>query len=221
MTATIVSERVNRDNTVQQVTSEYLCEHETDIHTPFGITKVICTDSDIDALVVGRLYADGLISSADDAVISISPDRKRADVSLPCIRKNEPYIMERVVPESGTVFMLADMFGRDSGLHRSTRSTHRCMLLHSGEVRSFDDISRHNAVDKAVGYALMNRFDMSACIMFSSGRVPSDMAQKVIAAHIPVLVSKADPTAQAVETAKKYGLTLICRAWPDSYEVFS
>ena len=44
--------------------------------------------------------------------------------------------------------------------------------------------------------------------------------QKVIAAGIPVLTSKAVPTDQAIELAKKYHLNLICRAWPDRMEIY-
>jgi len=46
------------------------------------------------------------------------------------------------------------------------------------------------------------------------------MVQKVIAAGIPVLASKAVPTDQAIELAKKYRLNLICRAWPDRMEIY-
>ena len=52
-------------------------------------------------------------------------------------------------------------------------------------------------------------------MLYSSGRMPSDMAEKVIRAGIPIAVCKAVPTAEAVELAKKYRLTLICAARPD------
>ena len=53
-----------------------------------------------------------------------------------------------------------------------------------------EDIGRHNAVDKAVGYAVLNDIPLSGCMIFTSGRVPVDMVEKVIVAGIPVLVSK-------------------------------
>ncbi len=46
------------------------------------------------------------------------------------------------------------------------------------------------------------------------------MVKKAVTAGIPVLVSKAVPTMDAVEMAKRYHLTLICKAWPDSYELY-
>ena len=47
------------------------------------------------------------------------------------------------------------------------------------------------------------------------------MVAKAVAAGIPVLVSKAVPTDEAVAMAKKYKLTLICKAWPDRFEIFN
>ena len=43
--------------------------------------------------------------------------------------------------------------------------------------------------------------------------------EKAIASGIPVLVAKAIPTAESAELARKYGLTLIIRAWPDHFEI--
>ena len=58
-------------------------------------------------------------------------------------------------------------------------------------------------------------------MIYTTGRVAADMVIKTVAAGVPVLVSKAVPTEEAVKLAEKYGLTMICRAWPDSYEIYS
>ena len=47
-------------------------------------------------------------------------------------------------------------------------------------------------------------------MVYSSGRIPTDMTLKVIHAGIPILSSKASPTSEAIDLAKKYHLTLIC-----------
>ena len=72
-------------------------------------------------------------------------------------------------------------------------------------VCRMEDIGRHNALDKCIGYALLKQLELSECILFTTGRVPTDMVQKVIAAGIPVLASKAVPTDQAIELAKSTG----------------
>ena len=85
---------------------------------------------------------------------------------------------------------------------------------------SCEDIGRHNAIDKAVGYGLKEQIPLSECILYTSGRVPVDMAGKSIAAGVPILVSKQAPTAQAVELARRYGLVIIGSAYPDSMKVY-
>ena len=57
-----------------------------------------------------------------------------------------------------------------------------------------EDIGRHNAFDKVVGWAILHGVDLAKRMLYSSGRVPSDMASKAIRARIPILVSKSVAT---------------------------
>lgn len=75
-------------------------------------------------------------------------------------------------------------------------------------------------MDKVIGYAVMQGLKREECILYTTGRVSTDMVKKAILSRIPVLVSKSVPTDAAVEMARAYGLTLICKAWPDRYEIF-
>ena len=94
--------------------------------------------------------------------------------------------------------------------------------MQDGAVRfCCEDIGRHNALDKAIGRALLDGLDLSRCVLFSSGRIPADMMEKAIRARVPVLVSNAVPTAQAVDLARRYRVVLICSARRDSMNVFS
>lgn len=118
--------------------------------------------------------------------------------------------------EASWIFSMADRFAKGMPLHEKTWATHSCLLACQGELLfSCEDIGRHNALDKAIGYALKNGVDPGHCILYSSGRIPVDMASKAIRAGIPVLASKAAPTAEAVELAKSCHLTLICAARRD------
>ena len=83
-----------------------------------------------------------------------------------------------------------------------------------------EDLGRHNALDKVIGAALMQGIDLKQCALFSSGRLPTDMVAKAIRAGVPVLASKAAPTAQGIELAKKYRLTLITGVREDKLTVY-
>ena len=105
---------------------------------------------------------------------------------------------------------LADEFSKDTPLHQETAATHSCYLACGGELLfQCEDIGRHNALDKVIGYALRNGIDLTECMVYTSGRVPTDMAVKVIRAGIPLLVTKAAVSVEAVRLAKEYRLTLI------------
>lgn len=120
------------------------------------------------------------------------------------------------------IFSLADRFAEGMPLHRETWCTHSCFLAMEDRLLfQCEDIGRHNALDKAIGYALLHEIDLTRCIIYSSGRIPTDMAQKAIRAGIPILSGKASPTREAVDLAEKYHLTLICNARRDSMKLYA
>ena len=93
----------------------------------------------------------------------------------------------------------------------ATRAVHSCVVLHEGRILvSCEDLGRHNALDKAVGCALLAGVPLAECVLYTSGRVPLDMVRKAIRAGVPVLVSKSMPTVQSAELAAEYGLQLVC-----------
>ncbi len=130
-----------------------------------------------------------------------------------------------VVPipwEASQVFALADHFAEGMPLHSRTWATHSCFLS-QGSTLLFqcEDIGRHNALDKAIGFALRSKISLSSCMVYSSGRIPTDMAMKAIRAGIPILASKASPSREAVSLAEEYGLTLVCAARQDRMKLFA
>lgn len=117
---------------------------------------------------------------------------------------------------------LIQAFRKGAPLHQKTHGIHSCFLMYKGQIRYLcEDIGRHNALDKAIGKALIDGLDLTKCILFSSGRIPDDMIEKVIRARIPVLVSNGAPTDRAVALARKYHVILICSAHMDAMDIFS
>lgn len=207
--------------------------------------KLVCTAENLDELVMGRLLTDGFIRSADDVDKMVFCSEKtsvrvflnnevkledRINTDKTCCTGNKVYMTNlnaerlqhlpdvKIVPEY--VFGLTSEFAKGSKLHDATKGNHVCILASCGKTLFMsEDIGRHNAVDKVVGYALLNRISLADCMLFISGRVPVDMVEKVIAAGVPVLVSKSVPTKESAELARKYGLKLVCRAWPDKCDI--
>jgi FdhD protein len=97
------------------------------------------------------------------------------------------------------------VFGRTGGLHAAALIDGNGKLL---VVR--EDIGRHNAVDKAIGWALLeNRIPLSETILFVSGRGGFEIAQKAIVARLPVVVCVSAPSSLAVQLARELQLTLV------------
>ncbi len=100
-------------------------------------------------------------------------------------------------------------FQKSSDIYKLTRGIHSCGLYdNQGLLYLMEDIGRHNAVDKVLGYGIKNGIDLSNTILITSGRVPSDMILKIIKAKIPILVARSVPTDAAIEMANKFNITL-------------
>ena len=75
-----------------------------------------------------------------------------------------------------------------------------------------EDIGRHNAVDKIAGWMFLNKTPPQDKIFYTTGRLTTEMVIKTVQMQIPVLVSRSGFTAEAVDLARRAGLTLIGRA---------
>ena len=194
-----------------------LSEHLLEICVNCSVTiKVVCAAEHLTELVLGRLLTEGLISGTEEVEsIEICSSGARAEVLLrdrtAAVRPLRPVGASRWDPR--WVLELAEEFEKDTPLHTETRSTHSCFLACQGKLLACrEDIGRHNAMDKVFGYALTHGIDPKQQLLYSSGRIPVDMALKAIRAGIPVLATKEAATYEAVELAGEYGLTLVCNA---------
>ena len=98
----------------------------------------------------------------------------------------------------------------NSELHRITGGIHIVALLDGEKILAVsEDIGRHNALDRVIGFGLRNKIDLSKTYVIVSGRISSEMVRKCLIANIPIIVSRGATTTLAVETAEKTGLTVV------------
>lgn len=74
-----------------------------------------------------------------------------------------------------------------------------------------EDVGRHNAMDKAVGYCLYHKRPMDG-ILATTGRASSEMVLKAAVTRTPILLSRSGPTSLGIELAQRLAITLICYA---------
>lgn len=121
------------------------------------------------------------------------------------------------VPASGTltpetIAALSDRMRSAQGLFESTGGLHAAGLFdRNGEVVAVrEDVGRHNAVDKLVGWAMLeDRLPLTDHIVMVSGRSSYEIVQKCLAAGVPVVCSVSAPSSLAVDVAQRFGMTLV------------
>jgi FdhD protein len=117
-------------------------------------------------------------------------------------------------PEVGAevVYGLPDKLREAQGLFESTGGLHAAGLFTpDGELECLrEDVGRHNAVDKLVGWALMeDRLPLGDRILLVSGRASFEIMQKALAAGVPVVCAVSAPSSLAVDVAERFGMTLV------------
>lgn len=104
-----------------------------------------------------------------------------------------------------TLRSLQVVFGRTGGLHAAGLFDKRGQLVVQRE-----DVGRHNAVDKIIGWALLNdHLPLSGYVLLVSGRGGFEIIQKAVAGGVPVVASVSAPSGLAVRLAREMGLTLV------------
>jgi FdhD protein len=108
-----------------------------------------------------------------------------------------------------------------SPLRERTHCVHGCGYLSNGKFQAcYEDVGRHNAVDKLLGAVILGRFSPVGAA-YTTGRLTSDMVLKCARLGIPVVLSRTAPSSLGVEIARKAGLTLGGYVRPGRVNVFN
>ncbi len=116
---------------------------------------------------------------------------------------------QRVTPQA--ILALPALLRERQGVFAKTGGLHAAALFdaHGSCLATREDVGRHNAVDKLVGWALFERrLPLRDCILMVSGRASYEIVQKALAAGVSIVCSVSAPSSLAVALAHEFGITL-------------
>lgn len=204
------------------------------------IVTLLCTPSDLTELALGWLYCEGLIDSLDDvlavgacdeasrmAVFSdvakpvVQSEWRRVITSgcgsghaidpaelakLPMVRSDYALPLSRLEERMRQVALGGPIKRAIGGVHSAALIDDTSIVAH------FEDVGRHNAVDKCIGRALLLGTDLGRTALLATGRISSEMAFKASRAGIPIVASLNSTTGLAVQIARHVGVTIVAKA---------
>jgi len=193
----LYTEGIVRD--LAEVITMHFCGTATDPLLPPNVVDVKLTDAALDRR--GRRHLEVAYSScglcAKEAVSEIC--RKLPPVQSP------------LTISAAALLDLIDRLHEAQPVFRDTGGTHAVALADpTGQVfLHAEDVGRHNAMDKAIGLALLQRRRLSGTVALLSGRISFEMALKAIRAEIPILAAVSAPTTMALTLARELNLTTV------------
>ena len=154
-----------------------------------------CTPTHMEEMVVGSRYLAGDLTEAE-----------KNNYGLNTVNG---WLLESVNVEE--IFRVAnECFENPGSLFADTCCAHSCALVYRGQVLcQMEDIGRYNALDKAIGYAIMHQIPFSESYVFASGRISAGYITKAANAGFSMVVSRAAVTKAAVDIARKTNTTLV------------
>ena len=121
-------------------------------------------------------------------------------------------LKKEVFINSNKIYELVKKINLSPSLYLKSGAIHGCVLCKDSEpIAYFEDVGRHNAVDKIAGYMHLEKISSEDKILYTTGRLTSEMVIKTVLMKIPILISRSGFTAWGVDLAEKAGLTLMGR----------
>ncbi|OIJ11637.1 formate dehydrogenase family accessory protein FdhD [Anaerobacillus arseniciselenatis] len=189
------------------------------------------TKADLDDWAIGYLYSEGIINGPSDLKrLTIDEDHGRILVEMNNEFDAEEFSQKQKTFTAGcgkgvTFFSMTDVkkfpkittnrtvnlsyllkkrheFAQNSPLYLETGGMHgACIVDSDGNIIVREDIGRHNAVDKVLGYAVREGLDPKSLILLTTGRVSYEMLSKAARFGIGLIGTRTAATKQAVQLA--------------------
>tara|TARA_B110001452_G_scaffold232809_1_gene210299 strand:- start:953 stop:1795 length:843 start_codon:yes stop_codon:yes gene_type:complete len=179
--------------------------------------KIVVTLNNSENVDIGKIKRNFLTNS------SCGVCGKTSLESLEIIKKDNvikslPKITKKLIIKSPLILRdNQSEFSKTGGIHASG------LFSNNGDMVSIrEDVGRHNALDKLIGYTLNNQLlDPASQFIACSGRLNFELVQKVLMANIGILIGVGAPTSLAIDLANKFDITLIGFVKEDSFNIYS
>lgn len=205
----------------------------------------MCTPTHLEALGVGFLFNEGIITRADEiSVVRACDNGCQLDVWLNhAVTKPlhwrrtsgctggatssqgtdtlHPIVEKDFLPPDLILAGMDDLL-RQQELYRSTRGVH-CSMLTDGEGTTLlaEDIGRHNTLDKLAGRLLLELPRLKRRMVYTTGRISSEMLQKSARMGASAVISRTSPTGLSLRLADELGITVIGYARRTQFNVYT
>ncbi|WP_292459660.1 formate dehydrogenase accessory sulfurtransferase FdhD [Methanothermococcus sp.] len=232
---------LNWDELSSSHKEDYVCieeNYDLYINDKF-IEKMTSSPKDLKELGAGYVISEGYLEPGDikdvhidnDKIIVITNESKMSKSKKNDDKnnknnnndKNGSNSMNNIKVPLKTIFKIMEYMSNITGVWKITGGTHWACLfdLNGKEIITIEDIGRHNAVDKVIGYGVLNNINLDDKILVSSGRQPYVMVKKAVNAKIPAIISKSPSTDKGVELAKNNDIVLIGFARKNRFVVYN
>jgi FdhD protein len=193
------------------------------------VSSILASPAQLEQLAVGYLVCEGIIKDTSDIKDITISNSSLDSIEIRSVINNNINLQhnENVKVNSDTRFN-ADVIRKsihylESGIYQQTRGTHAACIIDINGccIARAVDVGRHNAVDKAIGQALMDGYKLDEHFILSTGRQPAGMVHKAARVGISVIVTKAAPLNTGIEAARQSGICLIGLATEKTMTIFS
>jgi FdhD protein len=207
------------------------------------LVTILCTPTKLNCLVLGFLYAEGIISGLGDvASMRVCEDESLVEVMLSdpeyelptqriltsgcgggaTFKPQGQKVQSDLVTTPEVVLALMKRLETKMELYRLCGGLHTSALSDTKSLIGVaEDIGRHNTVDKILGECLLKGLQTRDRLLLSTGRVSSEILLKAARMLTPVVVSRHSPTGSSVSLARDLGITLIGHARGNNMSVYS
>ena len=179
--------------------------------------KIVATINNSENVDIDKIKRNFLTNSSCGVCGKTSLDSLEV-IKKDKILKSLPKISHEIIMKSpNTLRENQSEFSKTGGIHASG------LFSDNGDVVAIkEDVGRHNALDKLIGYALQKKLlNPSNQFLTCSGRLNFELVQKALMSNIGVLIGVGAPTSLAIDLANKFDMTLVGFVKQDSFNIYS